>query len=130
MAKITKTDAQWRELLSEQAYKVTREHATERAGSHAGFPQTSGTFSCVCCGEPLFEQDAKYDSGCGWPSFFQPLTDGAIEESVDDSMAVRRTEVHCNKCDAHLGHVFPDGPADQTGLRYCINGVALKFKAD
>ena len=126
MAKISKTDAEWREQLSDLAYKVTRKHGTEQAGSHEEFPKEAGVFHCVCCGAPLFEQSTKYDSGSGWPSFYAPM-DGAVGESEDRKLFMRRTEVHCATCEAHLGHVFPDGP-QPTGLRYCMNGVALRFE--
>jgi len=125
--KIRKSDAEWRALLSEPAYKVTRRHGTERAFSHDDFPKEPGVFRCICCDQPLFDAAAKYDSGTGWPSFFRPLTPEAVGESEDRRLLVKRTEVHCARCDAHLGHVFPDGPPP-TGLRYCINGVALKFE--
>lgn len=125
--KVTKTDEEWRGQLSDLAYKVTRHHATERAFSHAEFPKGPATYTCTCCGAPLFDAEAKFDSGCGWPSFTAPLDGTAVGEQVDDSWFMRRTEVHCNACDAHLGHVFPDGPGP-TGLRYCINGVALDHK--
>jgi len=125
MTAIEKTDAMWREQLSELAYKVTRKHGTETAFSHDDFPKDAGSYSCVCCAAPLFDQDAKFDSGTGWPSFFQPIKAG-VGESEDNSWFSRRTEVHCQACQAHLGHLFPDGPKP-TGLRYCINGVALKF---
>ncbi len=127
MEKIRKSDAEWRALLSEPAYKVTRRHGTERAFSHDDFPKEPGVFRCICCDQPLFDAAAKYDSGTGWPSFFRPLTPEAVGESEDRRLLVKRTEVHCARCDAHLGHVFPDGPPP-TGLRYCINGVALKFE--
>lgn len=125
--KVTKTDEEWRAQLSDLAYKVTRQHATERAFSHEKFPDGPATFTCVCCGAPLFDAEAKFDSGCGWPSFTKPLDGTAVEEQVDQSWFMRRTEVHCAACEAHLGHVFPDGPGP-TGLRYCINGVALDHK--
>jgi peptide-methionine (R)-S-oxide reductase len=124
--KVVKSDAEWRAQLSDLAYKVTRQHGTERAFTHDSFPKEPGTFACVCCGAALFDQANKFDSGTGWPSFWQPLAQEAVGESEDRSWFMRRTEVHCARCDAHLGHVFPDGPRP-TGLRYCINGVALDF---
>ena len=127
--KVIKSEAEWKSLLSAEAYRVTRKHGTERAFTNDNFSKAPGTFNCVCCGEPLFDQATKFDSGTGWPSFYQPLNEEAVGESVDTSWFMRRTEVHCAKCDAHLGHVFPDGP-HPTGLRYCINGVALDFEEE
>jgi peptide-methionine (R)-S-oxide reductase len=125
--KIVKDDAEWRAELGDLAYKVTRQHGTERPFTHDSFPKGPATYACVCCGEPLFDAADKFDSGTGWPSFLQPLAPDAVEEHVDRSWFVRRTEVRCARCDAHLGHVFPDGP-QPTGLRYCMNGVALRHK--
>ena len=125
---VTKTDAEWRAQLTPEQYQVLREHATERPGSCALLAEKrAGTFTCAGCGQPLFVADRKFESGTGWPSFFAPL-DGTIETTVDRSMFMERTEVHCSQCGGHLGHVFPDGPAP-TGLRYCINGVALNFES-
>ena len=127
--KVVKTDAEWREQLSPEAYKVTRKHGTERAFTNDNFPKNPGTYTCVCCGQSLFDQDAKFDSGTGWPSFYQPVAPEAVGEKEDRSFFMRRTEVHCARCEAHLGHVFPDGP-EPTGLRYCMNGVALTFEPE
>lgn len=126
-AKITKTDQEWREQLSDQAFKVTRKGGTERAFTNDNFPKEPGQFHCVCCGSALFDAGTKYDSGTGWPSFYQPVSSEAVAERADNGWFMRRTEVVCNKCDAHLGHVFPDGP-EPTGLRYCMNGVAMTFE--
>jgi peptide-methionine (R)-S-oxide reductase len=124
---VTKTDDEWRKILTPEQYQVLRGHGTERPGSCALLNEKrAGTFTCAACGNRLFVADRKFESGTGWPSFFAPL-DGAIGETVDDSYFMRRTEVHCNRCGSHLGHVFPDGPPP-TGLRYCINGVALNFE--
>lgn len=128
MAKITKTDQEWQSLLSPEAYYVAREHGTERAfsGEYAEF-KGDGIYTCVCCGTPLFDSTAKYDSGSGWPSYDRPISPDALEEKRDISHGMIRVEVLCASCDAHLGHVFPDGPKT-TGLRYCINSVCLTFK--
>ena len=127
--KVAKSDAEWLAELGELAFRVTRQHATERPFSHEDFPEGPGTFVCVCCGAPLFDKTTKFESGCGWPSFYAPLDPDMVGEQEDRSHYMVRTEVHCNRCDAHLGHVFPDGPPP-TGLRYCINGVALKFEPE
>lgn len=126
MKKIEKTDSEWRSELGDLEYKVLRKHGTERAFSNDNFPKSEGTFRCRGCGTPLFDQEHKFDSGTGWPSFWRPMNDETVGETEDRSLFMRRTEVHCNKCSGHLGHVFPDGP-QPTGLRYCINGVALRF---
>ncbi|RMA42042.1 peptide-methionine (R)-S-oxide reductase MsrB [Rhodophyticola porphyridii] len=127
MEKLVKPDAEWRAELSDLAYRVTRKHATERPFSNDDFPKDPGQFHCVCCDLPLFGQTAKFDSGTGWPSFTQPIDPAAVGESVDRGWFLRRTEVHCARCDAHLGHVFGDGPTP-TGLRYCINGISIRFR--
>ena len=127
--KIIKTDEEWRAQLSDLAFKVTRKAGTERAGTNDNFPKAAGKFNCVCCDTPLFDADAKFESGTGWPSFFQPLNPDAVEEHSDNKFFMKRTEIVCSTCDAHLGHVFPDGP-QPTGLRYCMNGVALKFEPE
>jgi peptide-methionine (R)-S-oxide reductase len=130
MAKISKTEAEWKEQLSPEAYYVTRKHGTERPFSHPYHAQKAqGIYHCVACGSPLFSSDTKFDSGTGWPSFHSPMSKDAVSEQEDRSLLMRRTEVRCAACDAHLGHVFPDGP-DPTGLRYCMNGTALKFDSN
>jgi peptide-methionine (R)-S-oxide reductase len=129
MDKIVKTDAEWKAQLSPEAYKVTRQHGTERAFTHDNFPKEPGVFHCIGCGAPLFAQDTKFDSGTGWPSFYAPISNQAVEETEDRKFFMRRTEVHCARCQSHLGHVFPDGP-QPTGLRYCMNGVALSFEPE
>jgi peptide-methionine (R)-S-oxide reductase len=124
---VEKSEAEWRKILSPEQYAVLREHATERPGSCALLAEKRpGTFSCAGCGTRLFVADRKFESGTGWPSFFAPV-EGAVETTVDRSWGMVRTEVHCSQCGGHLGHVFEDGPPP-TGLRYCINGVALNFE--
>ncbi len=127
--KTEKTDAEWRAQLSPLAYEVTRKHGTERPFTHDDFPEVAGRYHCACCGAVLFDQGDKFDAGCGWPSFARVAgPDAPVGESTDLRHGMRRTEVHCTDCGAHLGHVFPDGPPP-TGLRYCINGVAIDFHA-
>ncbi|MFK7912566.1 MAG: peptide-methionine (R)-S-oxide reductase MsrB [Pseudomonadales bacterium] len=123
----TKTDAQWRQELTESEYQITRCAGTERAFTGEYWDtKTAGTYHCRCCGTALFSSATKYDSGSGWPSFYAPLSEAAVATQDDDSMGMRRTEALCSQCDAHLGHVFPDGPAP-TGLRFCMNSASLKL---
>ena len=130
--KVAKSDAEWRKQLTPEQFYVTRSHGTERpfTGPHLQ-EKRAGTFACVCCGAPLFASHTKFESGTGWPSFCAPIATEAVSELSDRSLFMRRTEVRCASCDAHLGHVFPDGPKP-TGQRYCMNGTALNFapKAD
>jgi peptide-methionine (R)-S-oxide reductase len=130
MEKIRKTDDEWKKQLTAEQYKVARKAGTERAfsGEYAD-TKDKGTYTCVCCGLPLFASDTKFDSGTGWPSFYQPIGKGAVEEKDDSGWFMKRTEVVCAQCDAHLGHVFPDGP-QPTGLRYCMNSASLKLKKE
>jgi peptide-methionine (R)-S-oxide reductase len=122
-----KTEEEWRKTLTGEEFQVLRKHGTERPGSSIlNTEKRDGVFHCAGCGQPLFSSETKFESGTGWPSFFQPLED-AVATSTDSSLFMTRTEVHCSSCQGHLGHVFPDGPRP-TGLRYCMNGVALRFE--
>lgn len=130
MEKVTKTEQEWKEQLTPEQYHVTREKGTERAFTGEYWDNhEKGEYKCVCCGNPLFDSNTKFESGTGWPSFYEPVSTENVATEEDRSHGMRRVEVQCSKCGAHLGHVFPDGPPP-THLRYCINGVAMNFKAD
>ena len=125
--KMEKTEAEWQQQLTPEQFQVTREKGTERAFTGCYWDtKTPGVYQCVCCGQPLFDSDTKFDSGTGWPSFFKPIEDSRVDLHRDRTLSMERTEVVCSRCDAHLGHVFKDGPRP-TGLRFCMNSAALKL---
>ena len=129
--KFEKSDEEWREQLSPEQYRITREAGTEAPfTSELNDVKEPGQFVCVACGQPVFDSENKFDSGTGWPSFDRPMGEESVDTAPDNGLLMRRTEVLCSRCDAHLGHVFEDGPADTTGQRYCINGCALEFKPE
>jgi peptide-methionine (R)-S-oxide reductase len=126
---VAHSEAEWKAKLAPDAFRVLRKHGTERAGSSPlNNESRDGTFSCAACGQPLFSSDTKFDSGTGWPSFFEPI-DGAVDTKIDRTLFMARTEVHCSQCGSHLGHMFEDGPAP-TGRRYCMNGVSMNFEPE
>ncbi|MGI9386477.1 MAG: peptide-methionine (R)-S-oxide reductase MsrB [Methyloligellaceae bacterium] len=125
--RIEKSEAEWRDQLTDEQYRVTRQHGTERAFTHPYHNEKrTGIYQCVCCKAPLFSSETKFDSGTGWPSYYEAAAADAVSEHEDHALFMKRTEVRCARCDAHLGHVFPDGP-EPTGQRYCINGAALSL---
>jgi peptide-methionine (R)-S-oxide reductase len=131
LEKVKKSEQEWREELTPEQYEVVRNKGTEAPfTSELNDVKDAGTFVCVACGQPVFDSENKFDSGTGWPSFDRPMGDEAVDTEPDNSLLMRRTEVLCSRCDAHLGHVFDDGPQDTTGQRYCINGCALEFKPE
>ena len=128
MEKLKKSEEEWRAELTPEQYEIVREKGTEAPfTSELNENKAEGTYKCVACGQPLFSSETKFESGTGWPSFYEPMEGDSVETEDDNSFMMRRTEVLCPRCDAHLGHVFDDGPAEETGLRYCINGCALEF---
>ena len=131
MEKVKKSEHEWRNELTPEQYEVVRNKGTEAPfTSELNDVKEPGQFVCVACGQPLFDSEHKFDSGTGWPSFDRPMDDEKVEKEADNSLFMKRTEVLCSRCDAHLGHVFDDGPADTTGQRYCINGCALEFRPE